>query len=161
MYDILTTVVIAAIWIALTAAFVTQRDAVERRYLWASLFAHLASAIAMVLVTNYYYSGGDMTNYYLVGKFIASRLHDDFFDLAPALVNVILQREQMLPLPGNIMGSNTGSLQALSGFLVYFFQDSLYAVCMAIAGASFFAKVALLDVFKFELPNVARRARFG
>jgi hypothetical protein len=156
MFEILTTVVVAAVWIALAAAFMAQRDALERRYLWASLFAHQAAAIAMVLVTNYYYSGGDMTNYYLTGRFIAARLRADFFDVAPALVNVILQREQMLPFPGTIMGSNTGSLQALSGLLVYLFQDSLYAVCMAIAGANFVAKVALLDIFKYELPDVPR-----
>lgn len=154
MFDLLMTVVVAVVWIALSAAMMAQRNALERKYLWASLLAHQASAVAMVLVTNYYYGGGDMTNYFFIGKFIAARLRADFFDLAPALVNVILQREEMLPFPGTMIGSNTGSMQALSGFFAYFFQDSLYAVCMAIAGASFVAKVVLLDVCKRELPEV-------
>jgi hypothetical protein len=156
MNEITTTLLVAALWIVLAVPLLASRDAIERKYLWASLFAHQASAIAMVMVTNYYYGGGDMTNYFWIGKFIAGHLRNDFFDLAPALVNVILQREQMLPFPGTMTTSNTGSIQALSGFLVYFFQDSLYAVCMAIAGASFAAKVALFDVFKHQLPDVPR-----
>lgn len=152
MNDLLT-LPTALVWIALTTLIVRNRDAAEQRYIWMSLFAHLASAVFMVVLTTFYYGGGDLTAYFWAGKFIAAKLRADFFGLAPTLVNVILQREAALPFPGMMVGSNTGSMQALSGFLIYFFQESLYATCMAIAGASFAAKVAVYDVLKQELPD--------
>jgi hypothetical protein len=152
--EVLLSIPTALIWIGLTMLIVRNRDAMERRYVWLSLFAHLFCAVFMVVITTYYYGGGDLTAYFWTGKFLAVKLRADFMDLAPTLIDVILQREVALPFPGAFAtGTNTGSMQALSGFLVYFFQESLYATCVAIAGASFWAKVAVYDVIKQELPD--------
>lgn len=162
MNDLLLTLPVSLLWVAFTALLVRGREGSEQRYLWLSLIAHQVCAVLLVVITTYYYGGGDLTAYFWSGKFISAKLRADFFDLAPTLVNVILQREVALPFPGTMAGTNTGSMQALAGFLCYFLQDSLYAVCMAIAGASFVAKVAVYDVFKQQLPEAPQATlRFG
>ncbi len=162
MNDLLVTLPVSLLWAAFTTLLVRGREGSEQRDLWLSFMAHQLCAVLLVVITVYYYGGGDLTAYFWSGKFISAKLRADFFDLAPTLFNVILQREVALPFPGTMAGTNTGSMQALAGFLCYFLQDSLYAVCMAIAGASFVAKVAVYDVFKQQLPDAPRAAlRFG
>jgi hypothetical protein len=136
------------------AVLLARRNRRERQWLWTSLLIHQVCALAIIVVTEKYYGGGDMMAYHRMGKFLAARLRGDFLGFAPDLFAVVLQRDQALPVPGTMVGSNTGSIQALSGFLMLVFQDSLPITCAAIAAAGFWAKVAVYDVLKRQLPDV-------
>jgi hypothetical protein len=158
MNELVIALPVFAIWIMVGSTVINRQPAEVRSLLWTSLLAHLASGVAMVLVTNYYYGGGDMISYATVGRFLADRLTADFFGLAPKLVGAILHSSEPLPIPGlgmNIMvGSNTGSMQAVSGFIMLACGNSLYAACLMIAGANFLAKLAILRAMRLQLPDV-------
>jgi len=122
-----------------------------------SYAAHVVSALSMVVIVRTAYGGGDMFAYFRVGVFFSERLRADFFDMAPRLLEILFQRSEPLPMPGIAVGSNTGSMQALSGFICLIAQDSLYAAGVLLASASFAAKLALLRAMKAGLPDVPAR----
>lgn len=97
-----------------------------------------------------------MIMYHRMGKFLAARLRSDFLGFAPDLLAVVLQSDRPLPIPGTVVGSNTGSIQALSGFAMFVFQDSLPATCAAIALASFWAKLRIYDALRGQMPHVPK-----
>lgn len=136
------------------AALLGRRDRVERRILWWSLLAHQVSALAIIVVTESYFGGGDMLMYHRMGKFLAGRLRGDFLGFAPDLLAVVLQSDRPLPIPGTVIGSNTGSIQAISGFLMFIVQDSLPVACALIAVGSFWAKLKIYEALKHQLPDV-------
>src|SRR6478752_8087833 len=104
----------------------------ERSLLWASFAVHVFSAIAMIVIVRGVYGSGDMFGYFEAGKFFASRLRSDFFDMAPRLLDILFQHSPPLPFPGIAAGSNTGSMQAISGFICLFSGESIYAACMLV-----------------------------
>lgn len=154
MLDLITTVPMLVAWLAIGASFISRQAAEERNLLWWCLAAHLASAIGMILVTDFYYGGGDMMAYAAIGRFFADRLRADFFGFAPDLLSVVFQQDKPFPVPGAQAGSNTGSMQALSGFVMFLCGDSLYAACVAIGGLNFFAKVAVYRALRQQLTDI-------
>lgn len=154
MTEIAVALPMLVIWIMVGSVVINRQPNDERSLLWASLLAHLASAIAIVLVTEHYYGGGDLLAYANVGRFLADRLTGDFLGLAPKLFGAVLQSTEPLPVPGVMLGSNTGSMQALSGFIMLSCGGSLYAACLMIAGANFLAKLSLLRSLRLQLPDI-------
>jgi len=154
MNEILVALPMFAIWIVLGSAVINRRPGEEHTLLWASLLAHLVSGPAMVLVTDLYYGGGDLIAYANVGRFLADRLIADFLGLAPKLIGAVLQNTDPLPIPGIMVGSNTGSMQAISGFIMLLCGKSLYAACLLIAGANFLAKLAFFRAMRLQLPDI-------
>jgi hypothetical protein len=130
----------------------------ERSLLWVSFGAHQVSAVLMVIVTSVVYGWGDLLGYHRMGMFLAEKLRGDFLGLGPRLLMVLLQQAEPLPLPGMVNLSNTGSMQALSGFLCLVCSDSVYGVCLLIASMSFVAKLAIYRSLKAELPGCSERA---
>jgi hypothetical protein len=129
--------------------------------LWASFAAHQVSAIAMVAIVGGFYGSGDLFGYLRAGKFFAGRMRNDFLDMAPRLFSILIQQSEPLPFPGIAAGSNTGSMQALSGFLCFFFGDSVFGVCLAIATFSFIAKTVFYRALRAELPQVPQPILLG
>jgi hypothetical protein len=158
MADVVPSVLVLVLSVVL-ASFVIQsyRDS-ERSLLWASFAGHQASAVIIVIVTGAFYGWGDLLGYHRLGTFLAQRLRDDFTGMLPTLTSVLFQTAAPLPFPGVAVSSNTGSMQAMSGFLCFLCGDSVYAVCMTIAAASFFAKMAIYRVLSTELPDVSSTA---
>lgn len=142
--------------VVLGFALLARRERFERRIFSLSLLAHQLSALAIIVVTEVYYGGGDMIMYHRMGKFLAARLRSDFLGFAPDLLAVVLQSDRPLPIPGTVVGSNTGSIQALSGFLMFVFQDSLPAACAVIALGSFWAKLKIYDALRGQLPHLPK-----
>jgi hypothetical protein len=157
MLELIVTIPVLLVWLALGSAWISRQPAAERALLWWCLAAHLASSVGIIVVTDLYYGGGDMISYGAIGRFFADRLRADFLDFAPDLLGVVFQQTRPFPLPGAQVGSNTGSMQALSGFAMFFFNDSLYATCVMIAGLNFFAKVAVFRAFRRQMPDLPLR----
>jgi hypothetical protein len=140
--------------VVLASALVRSYPDNERGLLWMSYAAHVISALSMVVIVRGAYGGGDMFAYFRVGSFFSERLRADFLDMAPRLLEILFQRSEPLPMPGIAAGSNTGSMQALSGFICLLAQDSLYAAGVLIGSASFAAKLALFNAMKAALPDI-------
>lgn len=126
----------------------------ERSLLWASFGLHTLSAVAVIVIVRGVYGSGDMFGYFQAGKFFAGRLRSDFFDMGPRLIEILFQRSPPLPFPGIMAGSNTGSMQAISGFICLFSGESIYGACLLVAFVSFVAKLALFNAMKTGLPEV-------
>jgi hypothetical protein len=142
------------------ALFLLRRNFVpqERSLLWVSLAAHQLAAIAMILIVQDYYEGGDMLMYQYFGMMHAARMREDFFGVTPAVLELVFQLTDHSPLPGAMAGTNTGSMAGIAALLMFFLNDSLYAACAVIAGATFFAKLAIYDVVRKELPDASKPA---
>jgi len=154
MGDVPAVAVMLVIGLVVVSALLRSYPDDERGLLWVSYAAHVVSALSMVVIVHSAYGGGDMFAYFRVGSFFAERLRADFVDMAPRLLEILFQRSEPLPMPGIAGGSNTGSMQALSGFICLLAQDSLYAAGVMIASASFVAKLVLFNAMKAGLPDV-------
>ncbi len=113
--------------------FIWQRSLAswERRYVWLSFAAHAVSAVAMVLLTIYFFGGGDLLAYQALGATNASLLSTDFDTYAPDMMRLILGRATMARLP--FSGTSTGSMVGLSTWLHPLLWGSLYGKCLFIA----------------------------
>jgi hypothetical protein len=133
-------------------ALVTRRAAAwERPWLAASFAAHIVSAFAMILLTIYFFGGGDMLAYHKMGSDYADYLRTDFAGYAPDMLRYALRRptQEHTFFMGD---SATGAMMGVSAWLMFFLGDSLYAACLLIAVGAFVSKYALYRGFMLSLP---------
>lgn len=129
----------------------------EFRYGWLSFLAHVVSAFAMVAITERVLGGGDMLAYGRFGATMARRLADDFMGVGPMVVGLVLHSEEPIPFAGALPGSSTGAIQGISALLMLALGESLYAVCLLIAGLGFLSKLAIYRVLRQELSHVSQQ----
>src|SRR5262245_37449586 len=65
--------------------------------------AHAVAAIAQILIYRYYYTGGDVLAYHLLGIPIADALRSDFWTMFPETVKVFFHNEDAR-LPFELIG---------------------------------------------------------
>lgn len=159
MIDFLATLVVVLICTWVASRYIHPFSGADRGVLWVSFVAHQVAGIVNIAVTRFYYEWGDMMSYYRFGVFAAERLRQNFWDLAPGFLGLLVHSPDPLavPLPIEALPGNTGSIQALSAFAMLATDDSLYATCALIAGAAFLSKVCLFKVVSEELPDLPRR----
>jgi hypothetical protein len=158
MHDILTTLPVVLLSLFVSAQVIRRSEPNERPLLWLSLLMHHLFSIAHVLVMELYYGYGDIFAYARQGRAVAAFLRADFSSFAPGLAEVLLQRAPTSPLPFVMAHGSTGSMQSIASFAMFFFNDSLYAACAAIAGIAFLSKLVLYGAVKRELSDVPQRS---
>lgn len=124
----------------------------ERRELSAlnAAFAlHVVSAFAQVLLTKYYFHGGDMFAYFGYGVEIAEVLRSDFTRFFPEVLAAFLQRPYEYPVDF-FGGGSTQSMSAASGFLLFLTGNSLYASVMLLSTGTYVSQVLLYRALKPE-----------
>src|SRR5690606_14597633 len=89
----------------------------ERPWLWGSLLAHIGSGVAQVLVVTRVYGGGDMLGYHRIGVMLARFLEEHPVEGSYRLLQVVFQQPDV-PVPILLMPGATGSMQAISGFIM-------------------------------------------
>jgi hypothetical protein len=154
MGDVPAGVAMLVVGVVLASALLRSYSESERSLLWTSFAVHVASAVAMIVIVRGVYGSGDMFGYFDAGRFFAARLRSDFLEMAPRLLEILFQRSPPLPIPWVAVGSNTGSMQAISGFICLFSGDSIYSACLLVAFASFVAKLTLFKAMKTALPEI-------
>jgi len=137
------------------SVFQARFGAGERRYVWVGFAAHVAAAVAQVLIIRHYYGHGDMLLYYAQGLELAEWLRGDLFVRGPELLALLFQRTEAFRVPGIIVhgaGGSTGSMFAVSGLSSLAFGGSLYAICMAWSLFAYAGQLAIYvgfrDVFR-------------
>jgi hypothetical protein len=126
--------------------------AFEQKLLTRSFVLHMASAIGLILVYQYYYGGGgDMFAYLRYGVPITEALRSDFERVAPQLWALFVHSEYSLPIDTLGLGS-TGTMQAVACVLFYLLNNSLYASAVAISIGSYLAKVSIFSAIRPEFP---------
>lgn len=116
----------------------------EQKYIWGGFGAHVVAAFAQVLITRYYYGGGDMLAYHSVGTQLAEWMTVDFFENSYEVLRFLLHQTDV-SFPFYVLGGgeSTGSMFAVSGFLSLFLGGSIYAICLAVSFFAYCGQLAL------------------
>jgi hypothetical protein len=156
MEDLIFTTLVLVVG-GLTHAAIVRRQPAEARLLTISFAAHLFSAVAQILLYQYYYEGGgDVVAYYRWGVPISSALRDDFWRLFPLTVDVFFHQESQLPF-GVAGAGSTGTMSMAAVWLLYLLGDSYVAVTLLIATLSYLAKLLIYRALRAEFPPEMHR----
>ncbi len=117
----------------------------EYRYLWLSYGAHALSAVVMILLTQYFFGGGDLLAYQKHGATYASLLRSDFSRHAWDFFLYVTGQIPRTYIP--FQGTSTGAMIGLSTWLHILFFGSLYGKCMFITIMGFFSKFMIYKGF--------------
>ena len=150
MSEVISAILAAVLMLVVLRLFMPSFESWEQPLVWGSLFAHFASAFAQVFVVRDVYGGGDLLGYHRSGVMLADLLREYPGEVGLRMLEMIFhQPEVLLPIP--IMPGATGAMMAISGFILLFVNDSLYAACLVVGSFAFFGKLALYRVFRREL----------
>jgi hypothetical protein len=150
-HDIFSTLVVFLVGVALVFAAERTFESRERGVLWLSFTTHVVAALSMYWVTVEVLGGGDMRNYHTFGTRLAQAARLDFWGVTPDLIRVMLQADLPLPIPIHGIGSATGSMFCLSALVFLLVGDSIYAACMLMGVASFFARVLIYRAIRSNI----------
>lgn len=119
--------------VGLLGMFMMQRKvaAWERRYIWASFVAHILSAIALIMLTIYFFGGGDLLAYHGRGELNAMLLMSDFGRYARPFMLFVLRLNPGMKL--DFAETSTGVMIGLSTWLHILLFGSIYAKGLLIA----------------------------
>ncbi len=156
MSGLVTTAAIVALAALLLAALQKRYTRRERTFLWMALAAHVFAAVALVYVTRDVYGFGDMLGYHRLGRTLADGMSQDFTGVAPRVLRLLFQLDDRNTIVPFGTGTATGSMLAISGFIVFAVGNSLHAACAVIAMGAFFGTLAIYSVFRANFPPIYR-----
>ncbi len=136
-----------------------RTDGLERRFMMWGFAAHLAGAIAQVLVTKYAYGGGDMFTYFRYGTRLAELVSFDFQTYFPRVVELTLGGKPRFPFWVFGAGSSTGSVTGLATLSALLTANSLYATCLLFGLFAYGGQVGLYLAFRPAFPASYLRRR--
>ena len=128
----------------------------EWKLITLSCVAHFLSCFAGISLAEAS-GGGDMVGYVAIGRFLAELMRRDFFRAFPEVLSLLFQDPDVAfanEFEG--VGSETGSMKALCGFIMLLVGNSTYAGAMVMTVASFYGKLALYRVFREVLAERLR-----
>lgn len=152
MEDFIFAPIVLVFGLVIHAAVLRRHEAWEARPLTIAFAAHMVAGFAQVLLTEYYFGGGDMFTYYAAGVEVAEMVRDDVARFLPEVMRAFLQREYDLPIP-MFGGGATQSMSSVAVFLLLTFGNSLYASVLLISLGSYFSQVLLYRALKNEFPR--------
>jgi hypothetical protein len=146
MEDVVPCLIVALVGIAGATFKLGSIDPKLHAFVWAGLFAHFASALAQVQITLGYYGMGDMVMYFETGRALAQLMALNPETYVPEVFAYFFQMPVSLPVGQELAESATGSMTAASAVILVITRHSLWASCLAVGTAAFFAKLALCGV---------------
>lgn len=159
MSDLLACCLVVVV-LVLAAGVVSRRFSDwERRWLWVALLAHIVAAFAHVFAVQEVLGGGDMLAYHQFGILLADMLRESPIEASWLLLQEIFHKKTFL-LPADTLGGSTGAMFAISGFVAYFANDSLWAACILVSGVSLLGRLALYRAIRSELHADHQRRAF-
>lgn len=151
--DVASVLALVMIGSTLLIAIRERFDRREYSLVWLSLLAHIASVFGQVWITTFYYGAGDMLLYQEFGTQLADAMTYDPVTFVPLTLRLLLHdREVVFPFFVLGLGTSTGSMVAITGFISIFNGGSIYGTTMLVALWSFFGKIALYHAFRLRVP---------
>lgn len=158
MEDVIFAPLVLFVGFGIHAAVLRQHSAAEGRLLTGSFALHLAAGIGQVLLTKYYFGGGDMLLYWETGVPMADALRSDFTYFAPAIMEGFFRADEFSApvefMPG---GGSTTSMSAVAIWILFLLGNSLYAAVLLVSVFSYLSKVLLYRAIRTEFPEHLRR----
>lgn len=122
----------------------------EAKLFLLSFAFHICSGLAIASIIWFYY-GGDAVMYYDFATTYSRELRDNFSYVAPDLLRMALhQKTQYLYIKFD--GTATGTMQAISAWLMLLLNDSFYAPCVLFGATNFWSKAMIYSVVKRYFP---------
>lgn len=158
MEDFIFTPIVLVFGFGIHAAVLRQHTAQEAQLLTLSFAMHVAAGFGQVLLTRYFFGGGDMLGYFETGVPMAEALRSDFGFFAPAVVEGFFRTEELsAPIEFMAGGGSTQSMSAVAISLLFLLGNSLYAVVLFITILSYVSKVLLYRALRTEFPSHVQR----
>jgi hypothetical protein len=126
---------------------------IESRWILGSFGAHVAGAFAQVWFTHAMYGAGDMTVYAQTGDGLAALMRYDPGQFIPEVVKLLFHQEAKLPIEIIGVGTSTGTMSAVAGFLILVTGGSIYTASCCVAVGAHFGQVALYRGLRMALPD--------
>ncbi|MEW5739576.1 MAG: hypothetical protein AB1938_11655 [Myxococcota bacterium] len=157
MEDFIFAPIVLIVGLGIHAAVLRQHSASEGRLLTLSFAMHLGAGFAQVLVTRYYFKGGDMMGYWETGVPMADALRSDFGTFFPALVEGFFRVEELsAPIEFMPGGGTTQSMSAVAIALLFVLGNSLYASVLLVAVLAYVSKVLIYRAIRNDFPEPLR-----
>src|SRR5262249_40257865 len=135
--------------LAVVTALLSLREPPQMRpWLWAALAEYLGCSIAE------YYVGEDANGYRRIGTELARFLDASFGWASQELLLLFLQEPSAFDPVVLAPGTNTGSMCAATGFVMYVSGSSPYAAQALISGLAMFGALSVYAAFREECPDV-------
>jgi hypothetical protein len=158
MEDFIFAPIVLMVGFGVHAAILKQHTPREGKTLTLSFAMHMAAGVGQVLLTRYYFKGGDMFGYYEAGVPMADALRSDFGLFFPALVQGFFRVGEIeAPIEFYPGGGSTQSMSAAAIFILFLLGNSLYASTLFVATLSYVAKVMLYRALRPEFPGHLHR----
>ncbi len=127
-----------------------RHNAWERRMLLIGYMLHVAGAVAMVLLTVYFFGGGDLTQYHMLGGEYAEQVKRDPTEGALELLWYTFRgsSDQFF-----LAETSTGSMFGLSAMTSLLLGGGLYSMCMFWGILCFVSQWFLYLAMREELPS--------
>jgi hypothetical protein len=152
MNDIIASALVMIFGVICLALVLRSVGSGEQRVLGLSFVAHMVSSVFMILLTVYFFGGGDMLAYQREGILLSNYLDSDFVEYAPDLLRYALGR----PLVEHhffMSESATGTMIGISTWFMFAMRGSLYGACMLIGVFSFLSKFIMYRGLCATLPS--------
>ena len=137
--------------LTLVLALRTRLSGREWQIAFACFVVHTLGALAQVGITSYFYGGGDMLQFHKIGQLLAEWVTYDPANNLPLLIDLILQRDVLLPIDVVGIGSSTGSIFGVAGLLGLIFGSSLVSVCFFMGYCSMASQFAIFMAMRDRL----------
>lgn len=153
MEDFIFAPIVLLVGFGVHTAVLRQHTPREGKTLSLSFAMHMAAAVGQVLLTKYYFKGGDMFGYYETGVPMADALRSDFALFFPGVVQGFFRTEELTApiefMPG---GGSTQSMSAVAIFILFLLGNSLYASTIFVGTLSYVSKAMLYRALRTEFP---------
>lgn len=133
MIDLIAFTGLLVVGLVIMAMWQSSLPQAERRYVWWSFGAHVVSAVAMVLVTRYFFKGGDLLAYQREGAVYAEVLGQNFAERGYDFFLYVIGQRPETNGPLLFAGTSTGAMMGVSTWLHLPLMGSIYAKCLCIA----------------------------
>lgn len=155
MIDVIMTASVVLVLVMIIAALASTYPRAVRPLLWAALGEYLACAVAQ------YFFGLDATYYRQSGVELARALDNSFGWAAGELISLFFQKPSAFD--GIILGAgtNTGSMSAATGCLIFVVGGSPYAAQALIAGLAMLGAIASYQALRDACPDISAPRLFA
>jgi hypothetical protein len=155
MNDVVATFLVLVTLSAVAALVASSFPRSMRPWVWFAFVEYLLCAIAQLVYSRVLVEGGDMLYYTSGGAVLAKVLDGSFSWASREMISLLLQQPSAFDTLIEGGGSNTGSMFAISAWLLYFLGGSEYAVHFLVAGLSFFAALNIYGAFSDASPTAS------
>lgn len=160
IFELGATLIVLTCIVAAAAVMIAKRERAMRSWYWYAVAEYIGCGIAQMIWARAIAGGGDTVYYAKSGTILARFLSASFGWAARELFSMLIQQPSAFTSTWEGAGSNTGSMCAISAFMVFFSGGSEYAPHFLITGLSLFSAIYIFEAFREACPEASWKRLF-